>query len=87
MVAANSEKGNSSSSKKKKKSFKKKKNHPISVQKKDFKKNDKCFNCEKQGHFTKDYKAPKKGTTHNVNQVDNCVPMLFQVTTTNNVSG
>ena len=72
MMSANSEKDNYSSFKKKK-SLNRKKNQNsknLNVQKKEFKKSGKCFNCKKQRHFAKDCKAPKKETTHNVNQVD-----------------
>ncbi|XP_020242559.1 uncharacterized protein LOC109820774 [Asparagus officinalis] len=50
MVAANSEKGNNSSFKKKKSFNRKKNQNPknLNVQKKEFKKSGKCFNCEKQ---------------------------------------
>ena len=59
------------------------------MQKKEFKKTGRCFNCGKQGHFVKACKAPKKEEkkeAHNVNQVDDLVAMLFQVTFPSNSS-
>ena len=59
------------------------------MQKKEFKKTGRCFNYGKQCHFAKPHKAPKKKEkeeTHNVNQVNNFVAMLFQVTSLSNNS-
>ena len=46
----------------KKKKCNKKYQNPknLNVQKKEFKETNRCFNCDKQGHFTKACKAPKK---------------------------
>jgi len=75
-VASKSDKGFS-----KKKKFNKKNQNPknLNMQKKEFEKTGRCFNCDKQCHFTKTYKASKKKEkkdTHNVN----FVAMFFQVT-------
>jgi len=56
---------------------------------KEFKKTGRCFNCSKQGHFAKAYTATKKEekeVAHNVNQVNNFVAMLFQVSSLSNNS-
>jgi len=57
MVASNVDKDFS-----KKKKFKKKNKNSknLNVQKKEFKKTGRCFNCGKQDHFVKACKAPKK---------------------------
>jgi len=74
----------------KKKKLKKKNQNPknLNVQKKVFKKTDKCFNCGKQGHFVKACQAPKKEEkeAYHVIQDDNFVAMLFQVTAPSNNS-
>jgi len=59
------------------------------VQEKEFKKTVRCFYCGMQCHFAKTYKAPKKEEkeeAHHVNQDDNFVAMLFQVTAPSNNS-
>ena len=86
MVASKSNKDFS-----KKKKFNKKNQNPknLNLQKKEFKKTGRCFNCGKQGHFSKackDLKKEEKEKAHNVNQVDNFIAVLFQVTSPSNNS-
>ena len=48
-----------------------------------------CFNCDKKGHFAKVCKATQKkekNEAHNVNQINNFVAMLFQLTSPSNKS-